>query len=145
MAQRVTVALVDDLEGGPAHETVRFGIGGSEYEIDLNKRNAARFRDEVAPYIAYARRAGRVQRRRPTSSSRGRSIGFEATRDRGAVLSDRSPRLGPLTNRVSSIDSYLTEQLAGAGISLTEGDAQWVVVQDVDFSFELRTTPSPCS
>ena len=29
MAQRVTVALEDDLDGGPAEETVRFGFGGA--------------------------------------------------------------------------------------------------------------------
>ena len=38
MAQKTTVALEDDLDGGPADETVRFGIGGSEYEIDLSKK-----------------------------------------------------------------------------------------------------------
>jgi hypothetical protein len=30
MAQKVTVALEDDLDGGPADETVRFGSGGLE-------------------------------------------------------------------------------------------------------------------
>jgi hypothetical protein len=33
----VNARLEDDLEGGPAHETVRFGVGGTKYEIDLNK------------------------------------------------------------------------------------------------------------
>ena len=41
MAQKITVALEDDLDGGPADETVRFGIGGAEYEIDLSKKNAS--------------------------------------------------------------------------------------------------------
>jgi nucleoid-associated protein Lsr2 len=40
MAQKVTVALEDDLDGGPADESVRFGLGGAEYEIDLSKKNA---------------------------------------------------------------------------------------------------------
>jgi hypothetical protein len=43
MAQRVTVELEDDLDGGPAAETLRFGLGGSEYEIDLSKKNASTF------------------------------------------------------------------------------------------------------
>jgi hypothetical protein len=30
MAQKVTVALEDDLDGGPAAETVRFGFDGTE-------------------------------------------------------------------------------------------------------------------
>src|SRR5437773_11675851 len=65
MAQRVTVELEDDLDGGPADETLRFGLGGAEYEIDLSKKNASRFRRQVAPYIEHARKAGRGQRRRP--------------------------------------------------------------------------------
>ena len=40
MAQKITVALEDDLDGGPADETVRFGLGGSDYEIDLSTKNA---------------------------------------------------------------------------------------------------------
>ena len=35
MAQRVTVALEDDLNGGPADETVRFGVGAAQYEMYL--------------------------------------------------------------------------------------------------------------
>jgi hypothetical protein len=44
MAQKITVMLEDDLDGGPAAETVRFGLGGTEYEIDLNEKNAKAFR-----------------------------------------------------------------------------------------------------
>jgi hypothetical protein len=42
-------ALEDDLDCGPAEETVRFGIGGTEYEIDLNATNAAAVRRQLAP------------------------------------------------------------------------------------------------
>ena len=75
MAQRVTVALEDDLDGGPADETVRFGLGGAEYEIDLSKKNAAAFRKKIAPFIDHARKAGRSQPRRAarTAASRQRS------------------------------------------------------------------------
>ena len=41
MAQKVTVTLEDDLDGGPAAETVRFSFGGADYEIDLSKKNAS--------------------------------------------------------------------------------------------------------
>lgn len=80
MAQKVIVALEDDLDGGPADETVRFGIDGAAYEIDLSKKNAAAFRRKLAPFIDHARRAGRRQRRRPgsTSASRERSGSIRA-------------------------------------------------------------------
>jgi hypothetical protein len=92
MATKVTVALEDDLDGGPADETVRFGIGGSEYEIDLNKKNAAAFRKQVGPYIEYARRAGRGQRRRSVraASSRQHSGDMRAwAKDQGISVSAR--------------------------------------------------------
>ena len=92
MAQKITVALEDDIDGGPADETVRFGLGGTDYEIDLSRKNAAAFRRKVAPFIEYARRAGRGQRRRPgrTASSRERSADIRAwAKDQGITVSDR--------------------------------------------------------
>jgi len=44
MARRTTVVLENDLEGGPGDEIVRFGLGGAEYEIDFNEKNAKAFR-----------------------------------------------------------------------------------------------------
>ena len=92
MATRISVALEDDLDGGPADETVRFGLGNAEYEIDLNKKNARAFRRQLAPFIEHARRAGRGQRRRPvrTASSRQRSGDIRAwAKDNGIPVSDR--------------------------------------------------------
>jgi hypothetical protein len=92
MAQKITVALEDDIDGGPADETVRFGLGGTEYEIDLSKKNAAAFRRQLAPFIEHARRAGRGPRRRPgrTASSRERSADIRAwAKDQGITVSDR--------------------------------------------------------
>jgi hypothetical protein len=34
MATKITVILEDDLDGGQADETVRFGIGGTDFKID---------------------------------------------------------------------------------------------------------------
>ena len=69
MATRTTVTLVDDLDGGTAEESVRFGLEGAEYEIDLSAGNAATLRDVFAGYIAAARRrrAGRASSPRPAS------------------------------------------------------------------------------
>ena len=92
MAMKISVALEDDLDGGPADETVRFGLGNAEYEIDLNKKNARAFRKQLAPFIEHARRAGRGQRRRPvrTASSRQRSGDIRAwAKDNGIPVSDR--------------------------------------------------------
>jgi hypothetical protein len=42
MAQKVIVTLEDDLDGGPADETVRFRVDGAAYEIDLSKKTPRR-------------------------------------------------------------------------------------------------------
>jgi hypothetical protein len=92
MAQKISVALEDDLDGGPADETVRFGLGGAEYEIDLSTKNAAAFRQKLAPFIEHARKAGRGPRRRPgrTAASRERSGGIRAwAKAHGIAVSDR--------------------------------------------------------
>lgn len=57
MAQRVITTMEDDLDGGEADETVRFGLDGTEYEIDLNTANAAKLRGELAKYKLAARHA----------------------------------------------------------------------------------------
>jgi hypothetical protein len=92
MAQKITVALEDDLDGGPADETVRFGLGSTDYEIDLSAKHASTFRKQLAPFIEHARRAGRGQPRRSvrTTSSRQRSRDVRAwAKDQGITVSSR--------------------------------------------------------
>lgn len=80
MATKITVTLEDDLDGGPAGETVRFGLAGAAYEIDLSAKNARAFRTRLAPYLDHTRMAGPAQRRRParTAARRQGSSGIRA-------------------------------------------------------------------
>ena len=48
MAKETITRLVDDIDGGVAHETVRFGLDGVLYEIDLSSRNAKKLRSELS-------------------------------------------------------------------------------------------------
>jgi hypothetical protein len=92
MAQKITVALEDDLDGGPADQTVRFGLDGAEYEIDLSARNATAFRERLAPFTERARKASRAPGSRPgrSASARERSSGIRAwARGQGIAVSDR--------------------------------------------------------
>ena len=92
MATKIAVALEGDLDGGPAAETLRFAISGSEYEIDLSKKNAKTFRKRLAPFIEHARKAARGQLRRParTTSTRQRSADIRAwAKDKGIPVSAR--------------------------------------------------------
>jgi hypothetical protein len=70
MAQRIQVNLVDDLNGEEAQETVRFGIDGTNYEIDLTTENAETLRSALSEYVEKGRKA-KTGRRAPGQSSQG--------------------------------------------------------------------------
>ena len=92
MATRIAIALEDDLDGGPADQTLRFGLGGTEYEIDLSATNAGRFRQQLTPFIEHARKAGRGQRSRSARPASARERGSEIrawAKDQGIAVSDR--------------------------------------------------------
>ncbi|MBB5157449.1 histone-like nucleoid-structuring protein Lsr2 [Saccharopolyspora phatthalungensis] len=67
MAQKVTVRLVDDLDGTPTAETIDFELDGISYAIDLSPNNATGLRDTLAAYVAHARRTS--GRHHPTTPS----------------------------------------------------------------------------
>ena len=69
MAQKVQTLFVDDLDGSEAEGTVRFGLDGTDYEIDLNAKHAQELRDALARYVAAGRRAS-VGTRQPARSAR---------------------------------------------------------------------------
>jgi hypothetical protein len=65
MAQKVTVELVDDVDGTASDDitTVSFALDGVSYEIDLSGRNAKKLRNTFADVVAAGRRVGgRVKR-----------------------------------------------------------------------------------
>ena len=68
MAQKVQTLFVDDLDGSEADGAVRFGIDGTEYEIDLNSLHAQQLRDALARYVAAGRRVSATAR--PARSGR---------------------------------------------------------------------------
>lgn len=62
MAQKVTIQLVDDIDGSEAVETVGFSLDGKHYEIDLSETNAANLRRALGDFVNVARKAGRKPR-----------------------------------------------------------------------------------
>jgi hypothetical protein len=99
MARKVEVKLVDDIDGGTADETLKFGVDGISYEIDVNAKHAEELRASLAKFILSARRVGRAgaafSRARATTAAPARSdrAQNQAIRDwakrRKLELSDR--------------------------------------------------------
>jgi len=71
--QKTEVTLICDLTGEPADETVRFGVDGASYEIDVTAVKAKELREALAPYIAAGRRVsnGTVRAARSSTSTTG--------------------------------------------------------------------------
>jgi Lsr2 len=69
MAQKVQTIFIDDLDGTEADGTVRFGLDGTEYEIDLNAEHAQQLHEALARYVGAARRAS-GNARRPARTGR---------------------------------------------------------------------------
>ncbi len=93
MAQKVQVVLIDDIDGGPAVETVSFSIDGTKYEIDVNAENAAQLRADVEKWTANARKVSTPGRgRRATVQRKSRSDAHavrEWARSQGMEVPDR--------------------------------------------------------
>lgn len=94
MVKKVTVTLVDDLDGkSPAAETVRFALDDVSYEIDLTAQHADRLRSELKGWIHASRRVAGRQRRSPhTGLSReteGSAVIREWARRNGHAVSER--------------------------------------------------------
>lgn len=75
MAQRVI--FVDDLDGTEGAETIKYGLDGVDYEIDLSEENAQRLRRFLEEFIEKSRRiesdnlsfpSGEARRRRRRST-----------------------------------------------------------------------------
>jgi hypothetical protein len=93
MAKKVTVTLVDDVDGeAPADETVEFGVDGVTYEIDLSSKNAEKLRTQLSTWLEHARRvSGRRRGRSAAGSGRGRA---SIDREQSAAIREWARRNG---------------------------------------------------
>ena len=95
MAQKIQTLFIDDLDGSAAEGTVRFGLDGTEYEIDLNEEHARELRDALARYVDAARRASGVARpparagRPPAASGLNTTEVREWAKAQGIEVKDR--------------------------------------------------------
>jgi hypothetical protein len=98
VAKRTVHMLIDDIDGGEADETITFALDGTQYEIDLSKKNAAKMRDGLARYIDAGTRIGRggtaarATARATTRATAGRGRGAGQGRPRPEP---GHPRMGP--------------------------------------------------
>ena len=79
MAQKIQTLFVDDLDGSAAEGAVRFSLDGTDYEIDLNAKNAQALRDALAHYVQAARRVSGGARRPARGARKAPANGVNST------------------------------------------------------------------
>jgi Lsr2 len=101
VAQEVQTLFIDDIDGSAAEGTVHFGLGGTEYEIDLSAEHQQQLQDGLEAYVRAARRvsgrsrrSARTGRRKPANTANPTQVrewaktqGIEV-KDRGRVPAD---------------------------------------------------------
>jgi hypothetical protein len=110
VAQKVQTLYIDDIDGGEAVGTVRFGLDGVDYEIDLSTGHTDELHAALRTYIDHARKTGGTSRRGPRGRRVGSAIDTTAVRswareqgidikDRGRVLAEVVAKYEAATGR----------------------------------------------
>lgn len=117
MAKETITRLIDDLDQSDADETVRFGLDGAQYEIDLSAKNARELRDLLKKYVE----AGKKVSSRPTrvaTPPRGGRRGGSASVDRAqnrAIREWARSRNMKISDRGRIPEEIVNEYHASAG------------------------------
>ena len=112
MAQKVTVALVDDTDGGAADETVEFALDGKGYEIDLSAANAGKLRKALSAYVEVARKSGGTRRRATSTAAARRPT---ADREQNQAIRDWARTHGMQVNDRGRIPADVIEAYNNSG------------------------------
>jgi hypothetical protein len=75
VAQKIQTLFIDDLDGSAAEGTVRFGLDGAQYEIDLNTKHAQELRDALARYAVLPGGSAALPGGRPAARAGERQAG----------------------------------------------------------------------
>lgn len=82
MAQKVQTIFIDDIDGGEADGTVRFGLDGTEYEIDLSAAHGDELRKVLNTYVERGRKVAGVARRASRTTGRRSASGVDTAKVR---------------------------------------------------------------
>lgn len=98
MVSRVVMLLSDDLDGGDATETVKFGLDGTVYEIDLSDPHAEELRTFLNRYIGAGRRIGKMY----LNNAGAKSTAAAGRRPERDAWLDAAATRGPAASAVSN-------------------------------------------
>jgi hypothetical protein len=129
MAQRIQTLLIDDLDGGEAAGTVRFGLDGTEYEIDLSAAHSDELRKALEQYLAHARRTGGTARSAARSRRGSAAVDSSKVRDwakgQGIEVKDRGRVPADVVEQYNGrrgVDALAVPREIAAGLGVSAAD-----------------------
>ena len=124
---------------------MRFGLDGADYEIDLNAKNARKFRKRLAPFVEHAHRVAAGQRRPArTAASRQRSRDIRAwARQQGIELSDRGRMPASIVDEYEASTGQTTRRLPARTRRQQDGRGWGQQPMTVSEDFHPRDRPVP--
>ncbi|MEV5834538.1 Lsr2 family protein [Nocardia sp. NPDC052112] len=115
MAKKVTVTMVDDLDGASkADETVEFSLDGVTYQIDLSTKNAGKLRQLLEPWTENARKLGRLKSRSKTRVA-GKDIRSPVDRDQSLAIREWARKNGHKVSARGRISADIVAAYNAAG------------------------------
>jgi hypothetical protein len=108
---------VDDLDGGTAEETVKFGLDGFAYEIDLSHEHAGTLREALTDYVTVARKIGRYSTgNKPGATSTAPRMRAPIDREQNKAIREWAAREGKKVSDRGRIPQHIIDEYhAGAG------------------------------
>ena len=93
MAQKIQTLFIDDLDGSEAAGTIRFGLDGTEYEIDLSTAHSDELHKALEQYVRHGRRTGGTAKRAARSRRGSDAVDTakirEWAKEQGVEIKDR--------------------------------------------------------
>lgn len=113
MARKETVVLISDLNGEEMQpgegETVRFGLDGVDFEVDLFADQADELRKALADYVAVARRVGGRKQQAKAARVSSSSGSAHVDREQNQAVRDWAKSEGYEINPRGRIPGRITE------------------------------------
>ena len=118
MAKKVTVSLIDDVDGeSTADETIEFAIDGVSYEIDLSSANAAKLRDGLEGWVSNARRVSGRRRTKAAVATAGVAKGrVSVDREQSAAMREWGRKNGYKVSQRGRISAEIAEAYNKAAV-----------------------------
>lgn len=110
MARIEQVILTDDIDGGPAEETISFSIDGTAYEIDLSAHNAQVLRETLEEYTKAGTKLGKVQAGgKPARVGSEKPSGGKLSKEENTAIRDWANKQGLGVSERGRIPSKVVE------------------------------------